>query len=161
MEYFDINIEKATLENKHYRNVIYTSPNKKTQLVLMSLRPHESIGMEVHKNADQFIRIEKGRCRAEIGIERKVIQMQDGSAIVIPAGTYHDIINYNEETKLYTIYSPAQHVDGLMQLDRPSDKLVEDTTKYPLPIKNTNELTSDKVYDIFHNGGKLYKLKSD
>lgn len=104
------NIEKAATENSNFRKVLYTAKN--SQLVVMSLRPKEDIGEEVH-TLDQFIRIEQGEGKAvlddvEYGIE-------DGSAVVIPAGTKHNIINTSDqEMKLYTIYSPAQHRDGVV-----------------------------------------------
>ena len=103
------NIEKATLENGDFRRVLYTAKN--SQLVLMSLKPGEEIGEEIH-NLDQFLRIEKGIGKAVLdGIEHLI---EDGSAIVIPAGTKHNIINTSPdaELKLYTIYSPPEHRDA-------------------------------------------------
>lgn len=113
MKGFNINIEKATLENDDYRKVLYTS--KHSQLVLMSLRPKEEIGMEVHPDNDQFFRFEKG-----IGmcvIDGNEYEVKDGSAIVVPAGAEHNVINISAdmELKLYTIYSPAHHKDGVVR----------------------------------------------
>jgi len=111
MKGFVINIEKETLENKNFRKVLYTS--KHSQLVLMVLRPNEEIGMEVHLDNDQFFRFEKGQGKCIIdGNEHEV---KDGTAVVVPAGSQHNVINISgsEELKLYTIYSPAHHKDGI------------------------------------------------
>jgi mannose-6-phosphate isomerase-like protein (cupin superfamily) len=111
MKGYIVNIEKETLENDNFRKVLYTAPH--SQLVLMSLLPKEEIGEEVH-TLDQFIRLEKGQGRAILdGI---TYDIADGSAIVIPAGTTHNIINDSEteKMKLYTIYSPAEHRDQVV-----------------------------------------------
>ena len=102
------NIEDDTLENDLFRKVVYTAKN--SQLVLMSLEPGEEIGLEVHQ-VDQFIRIESGEGKAVLdGDEHEI---SDGSAIVIPAGTEHNVVNTGEDDlKLYTIYSPPAHPDG-------------------------------------------------
>lgn len=113
MKGFISNIEKETLENANFRKVLYTG--KHSQLVLMSLRPGEDIGLEVHPDSDQFFRIEKGKGRCHIdGNERDI---EDGAAIVVPAGAVHNITNISadEDLKLYTIYSPAHHKDGTVR----------------------------------------------
>lgn len=99
------NIEKETVENNHFRKVLYTG--KYSQLVVMSLNPGEDIGEEVHQ-VDQFIRIERGRGKAILdGVEHDV---EDDFAIVVPAGSTHNVINGSEgPMKLYTIYSPPEH----------------------------------------------------
>jgi len=104
------NIEKETLENDYFRKVLYTG--KHSQLVVMSLLPNEEIGMEVHEGVDQFIRIEEGEGMAILNGEE--MKIEDDFAIVIPAGTNHNIINTSSDKKmkLYTIYSPAEHPDG-------------------------------------------------
>lgn len=104
-----IDIEEKTESNENFREVIFTAPH--SQLVVMNLLPGEDIGMEIHDNVDQFIRIEEGEGKAILDGEEHIIT--DGSAIVIPAGTEHNIINTssNEKLKLYTIYSPAEHRD--------------------------------------------------
>lgn len=104
------NIEEAALANDFFRKVIYTAPH--SQLVLMSLQPKEEIGYEIHQHVDQFIRVEKGQ--GKVVLEAEETDIADGSAIVIPAGTGHNIINTSEtqELKLYTIYSPANHPEG-------------------------------------------------
>ena len=113
MKGFNTNIEKATLENENYSKVLYTS--KHSQLVLMSLKPNEEIGMEVHSDNDQFFRFEKGQGRCVI--DGNEYEVRDGSAVVVPAGARHNVINISdtEELKLYTIYSPAHHKDGVVR----------------------------------------------
>lgn len=107
MKGYILNIEKASKENKNFRQVLYTS--RYSQLVLMSLLPGEEIGEEVH-GLDQFLRIEEGRGRAIIG--EKEYEIEDGTAIVVPAGTKHNIVNIGDvPLKLYTIYSPPNHRD--------------------------------------------------
>lgn len=112
MKGFVSNIEKATLENNNFRKVLYTS--KHSQLVLMSLRPNEEIGMEVHPDNDQFFRFEKGQGKCVI--DGNEYELSDGIAVIIPAGSQHNIINTSstDELKLYTIYSPAHHKDGVV-----------------------------------------------
>ena len=113
MKGYATNIEKDTLENNNFRKVLYTG--KHSQLVLMSLAPKEEIGTEVHETNDQFFRFEKGQGKCIIdGNEYK---LGDGVAIVVPAGAQHNIINTSdtEELKLYTIYSPAHHKDGIVR----------------------------------------------
>ena len=102
------NIEKETIDNSNFRKVLYTAKN--SQLVVMSLKPGEDIGEEVH-NLDQFLRIEKGEGLAVLdGVEHKI---SDGFAVLVPAGTMHNIINgEKEEMKIYTVYSPPNHLDA-------------------------------------------------
>ncbi len=113
MKGFNANIEKDTLENGNFRKVLYTG--KHSQLVLMSLKPKEEIGMEVHEENDQFFRFEKGEGKCII--DGNEYELKDGVAIVVPAGAQHNIINTSEteELKLYTIYSPAHHKDGIVR----------------------------------------------
>lgn len=111
MNGFVINIEEASSENDNFRKVLYTAPH--SQLVVMSLKPNEDIGEEVH-DLDQFLRVESGTGKAVLnGIEHEI---KDGSAIVVPAGTKHNIINTSGDKpmKLYTVYSPANHRDGVI-----------------------------------------------
>jgi mannose-6-phosphate isomerase-like protein (cupin superfamily) len=103
------NIEKETTDNDNFRKVLVTGPH--SQLVVMSLRPDEEIGEEVH-SVDQFIRIEKGKGLAVLdGVKTEI---ENDWCVVIPAGTRHNIINSSgdKDMKLYTIYSPAEHKDG-------------------------------------------------
>lgn len=113
MKGFNINIEKATLQNENFRKVLYTS--KHNQLVLMSLKPNEEIGLEVHEANDQFFRFEKGQGKCII--DGNEYEVRDGSAIVVPSGAQHNIINTSdiEDLKLYTLYSPAHHKDGIVR----------------------------------------------
>jgi len=113
MKGFVSNIEKDTLENENFRKVLYTS--KHSQLVLMSLAPNEEIGMEVHKDNDQFFRFEKGQ--GKVIIDGNEYQVKDGSAVVVPAGSQHNVINISatDRLNLYTIYSPAHHKDGIVR----------------------------------------------
>lgn len=107
MKGFVTNIEKASLENENFREVLYTA--KYSQLVLMALKPGEEIGEEVH-TLDQFIRVEKGKGLAVLdGVEH---WLEDGSAVVVPAGLRHNVINTGSSIlKLYTLYSPPEHKD--------------------------------------------------
>ena len=113
MKGFASNIEKETLANENFRRVLYTG--KHSQLVLMSLDPNEEIGMEVHEENDQFFRFEKGEGKCII--DGNEYPLTDGMAIVVPAGAQHNIINTSatEKQKLYTIYSPAHHKDGVVR----------------------------------------------
>jgi len=100
------NIEKETLRNDNFRKVLNTT--KLSQLVVMSLLPGEEIGMEIHSDTDQFIRIEDGE--AMVILDGEKTEVEDDFAIVIPAGVEHNIINIGDEAlKLYTIYTPAHH----------------------------------------------------
>lgn len=116
MKGFYINIEKETLENNNFRKVLYTGKN--SQLVLMSLKPKEEIGMEIHPDNDQFFRFEKGEGR--VIIDGNEYLVKDGDAIVVPAGAEHNVINISEteELKLYTIYSPPHHKDGIVRITK-------------------------------------------
>ncbi len=113
MKGFCIDIEDATLENGNFRKVLYTS--KHSQLVLMSLKPLEDIGMEVHEENDQFFRFESGQGKCII--DGNEYELKDGVAVIVPAGAQHNVINTSkaEDLKLYTIYSPAHHKDGIVR----------------------------------------------
>ncbi len=113
MKGFKSNIEKDTLKNKNFRKVLYTSAH--SQLVLMSIKPKEEIGAEVHKENDQFIRFELGKGRVEIDGNKYTVK--DGDAVVIPAGAKHNVINTSatDDLKMYTIYSPAHHKDQIVR----------------------------------------------
>ena len=106
---YSVALESETLKNSDFRRVLYTG--KHSQLVLMSLAPGEEIGMEVHSHLDQFFRLEKGEGIVIIdGNEHKV---KDGSGVIVPAGAQHNVVNTSNKAalKLYTIYSPPEHVD--------------------------------------------------
>lgn len=104
------NIEEATLKNEYFRQVLYTGQH--AQVVVMALKPNEEIGMEVHEIVDQFLRIEAGQGKVLMNGEERLLT--DGDALVVPAGTEHNIINTSAEhpLKLYTVYSPPHHKDG-------------------------------------------------
>jgi mannose-6-phosphate isomerase-like protein (cupin superfamily) len=116
MKGFYQNIEEATLENTNFRKVLYSG--KHSQLVLMSLKPLEEIGMETHSENDQFFRFESGTGKCII--DGNEYELKDGVAIIVPAGAEHNIINTSEteDLKLYTIYSPAHHKDQLVRVTR-------------------------------------------
>lgn len=109
MKGYIANIEKLSIENENFRQVLYTA--KSSQLVLMSLLPGEDIGEEVHE-LDQFIRIEAGKGKAILNDAE--YELEDGSAIVIPAGVKHNVVNTSVDSslKLYSLYSPPEHKDG-------------------------------------------------
>lgn len=116
MKGFSANIEKETIENDNFRKVLYTGKN--SQLVLMSLKPGEEIGMETHDENDQFFRCEEGEGKCVI--DGSEYEIEDGSAIIVPAGAEHNVINTSEEEdlKLYTIYSPPHHKDGIVKVTK-------------------------------------------
>ena len=110
------NIEEKSLANKYFREVLFTATH--SQLVVMSLRPGEEIGLETHDDRDQFIRVEAGTGKAILNGEEN--ELADGSAVVIPAGTQHNIVNTSrtDALKLYTIYSPPEHPDGTIHKNK-------------------------------------------
>ncbi len=110
------NIQKKTLENTNFREVLYTGAHM--QLVVMSLKPLEDIGMEVHSNVDQFFRIEKGQAKVIMNGEEAILT--DDMVAIVPAGTQHNVINISntEDLKLYTIYAPANHPEGTIHATR-------------------------------------------
>jgi mannose-6-phosphate isomerase-like protein (cupin superfamily) len=104
-------IEKQTLENTYFRQVLFTAQH--AQLVVMCLQPSEEIGDEVHPKVDQFFRIEQGKAKFVFN-EKEEHLVHDGDAVMVPAGTYHNVVNTSKTAmlKLYTIYSPPNHPDG-------------------------------------------------
>lgn len=113
MKGFTTNIEAAVRTNTNYRKVLYTG--KHSQLVLMSLRPSEELGMEVHPDNDQFFRFEMGQGKCIIGGHEYLVK--DGDVVIVPSGANHNVINVSgsEELKLYTLYSPPHHKDGIVR----------------------------------------------
>ena len=106
------NIEKLTQYNENFRKVLYTG--EKSQLVLMSLLPAEEIGVEVHEDNDQFFRFESGT--GKVVINETEYEVADGDAVIVPRGAKHNVINTGtDRLKLYTIYSPAHHQDGVVR----------------------------------------------
>ncbi len=109
---YSVNIEARSLGNTFFREVLFTADN--SQLVVMTLQPGEEIGLERHEDTDQFIRVEAGTGKAVLDGETHLLS--DGVAVVIPAGTEHNVINTSssEPMRLYTIYSPPEHPDGTL-----------------------------------------------
>jgi len=117
---FIANIDKETIQNKFFRKVLYTT--ERQQIVLMSIKPQEDIPFEIHPNNDQFIRIEKGSGVLYIGPKKESnYELSDGVAMIIPAGTWHQVINTSntDDLKLYTIYSPPHHPPDTVDINRP------------------------------------------
>jgi mannose-6-phosphate isomerase-like protein (cupin superfamily) len=116
MKPFVQDIEKETLENDNFRKVLYTSTYG--QVVVMSLLPNEEIGMEVHEDTDQFFRVDSGEGKVVVDGEEYLIS--DGFAVVVPAGSQHNVINTSadEFLKLYTIYMPPHHKDGTVHITK-------------------------------------------
>jgi mannose-6-phosphate isomerase-like protein (cupin superfamily) len=113
MKGYVISLETETRKNADFRHVLYTG--KHSQLVLMNLKPEEEIGEETHRGVDQFFRFEYGEGKVIIdGVEHRV---KDGDAAIIPAGAKHNVINVSKklDLKLYTIYSPPEHQDGIVR----------------------------------------------
>jgi len=110
MQGYHTNIEKETKDNSFFRKVLYTG--KYCQLVVMSLKPGEEIGMEVHPTVDQFFRLEAGQAKFIINGEETMSYAED--VVIVPAGSQHNVVNTSnkEDLKLYTIYSPPNHPDG-------------------------------------------------
>jgi mannose-6-phosphate isomerase-like protein (cupin superfamily) len=106
-------IEKETRKNTDFRRVLYTG--KHSQLVLMSLEPGEEIGEETHQDVDQFFRFEKGEGKVIIDSVEHLVK--DGHAVIVPAGARHNVVNTSKRAKLklYTIYSPPEHQDGVVR----------------------------------------------
>lgn len=113
MKGFKGNIEKETLENNNFRKVLYSGHH--LQLVLMSLKAGEDIGEEIHKENDQFFRFESGHGKCVV--DGNEYTVKSGDVLVIPAGAKHNIINLDPKTplKMYTIYSPPHHKDGIVR----------------------------------------------
>ena len=121
-----IDMDKSTNYNVYYRNVILTTENM--QIVLMSIKPNEEIGMEVHPNTTQFIKVEGGKGLA-ITInndEQVVYEIKEGSSVTITQGTYHNIVNTsNDDLKIYSIYSPPEHEVSLgYQVNKGDDFII-------------------------------------
>lgn len=104
-------IEEQTLKNTYFRQVLFTA--KHLQLVLMCLQPGEEIGNEVHKNVDQFFRIEDGEAKFVLN-NTEIHNVKANDAVIVPAGTFHNVINTSKtkQVKLYTVYAPPNHPDG-------------------------------------------------
>ena len=109
------NIERATIGNDDFRRVLYTGEH--LQLVLMTLKPGEEIGEETHEDRDQFFRIEEGR--GTIYIDGRANEVEDDFAIIVPAGARHNVVaSADVPLKLYTLYGPPEHRDGVVHRDK-------------------------------------------
>lgn len=127
-----LNIEAATIANPNYRTVAWTG--KYLQVTLMSIPVGESIGLEVHPETDQFIRIDQGTGRCVMGLTKDNLEfvepVEDGSAVQVPAGYWHDIENTGDEPlKLYTVYAPSHHAQGIVQETAEDAKRDEESGK--------------------------------
>jgi mannose-6-phosphate isomerase-like protein (cupin superfamily) len=124
---FVTDIEDDASKNEYFRRVLFTAPH--SQLVVMALQPGEDIGVETHANVDQFFRVERGQATAVL--EDQQYKLKDGYAMVVPAGTRHNIVNAStsEPLKLYTIYSPPQHPDGTIH--KTKAEALESEAKHP------------------------------
>jgi mannose-6-phosphate isomerase-like protein (cupin superfamily) len=112
---FAIDIEKATLDNENYRTTLWTG--KFLQLTVMSIEPGHDIGLEVHLDHDQFLRIESGKGRVQMGPAKTDLpfdrQVEDDWAIIVPAGSWHNITNVGDQPlKVYSLYAPPEHAHG-------------------------------------------------
>lgn len=116
MKGYNDNIEQVSVDNTNFRHVLYTS--KHCQLVVMSLKPGEEIGVEIHDENDQFFRFEAGE--GQVMIDGNTSDVSDGSAVIVPAGAEHNIINTSstDDLKLYTLYMPPHHKDGIVRATR-------------------------------------------
>lgn len=109
-----VNIEELTLANENFRTAAWTG--SQLQMTLMTIQPGDDIGLEVHDDHDQFLRIEQGSARVEMGPSQSELQAwnaEDDFAIFVPAGVWHNVINTGRDTlKLYSIYAPPEHAHG-------------------------------------------------
>lgn len=122
-------IESQTLKNAWFRQVLFTGEH--AQLVVMCLQPGEEIGREKHPNVDQFFRIEQGEASFVLG-ENEEHLVREGDAVLIPAGTYHNVMNTSRTAslKLYTIYSPPNHPDGTVHKTKAEAKAAEEAESH-------------------------------
>ncbi|HJE57174.1 MAG TPA: cupin domain-containing protein [Nocardiopsis listeri] len=123
-EPYVVDIEALTTSNDTYRTAVWTGHN--LQLTVMSIDPGQEIGLEVHDDHDQFLRVEAGRARVEMGPAKDRLDFlehaEDDFAIFVPAGTWHNVVNAGDEPlKLYSIYAPAEHPHGTVHRTRPNE----------------------------------------
>lgn len=114
-------VERATLDNTNFRTVLFTGEH--TQLTVMAIEPGGEIGWEAHGHIDQFLRVEQGRARVEFGATEDAVdethEVSDDWAIIVPAGTWHNVVNTGDEPlKLYSLYSPPEHPDGTVHVTK-------------------------------------------
>lgn len=122
-----VDVEKLTVENETFRSAAWTGKN--LQMTVMAIQPGDDIGLEVHEDHDQFLRIEQGEARVEMGpseTELETWTAEDDYAIFVPAGVWHNIINTGTDTlKLYSIYAPAEHPHGTVHVDKAEAEAAE------------------------------------
>lgn len=121
-------IEQATVDNTTFRRVLFTGQH--TQLTVMRIAPGEDIGRESHPDRDQFLRIELGKARVELGATADTVDetydVEDDWAIVVPAGVWHNVVNTgSEDLKLYSLYSPPEHPDGTVHVTKADAEAAE------------------------------------
>lgn len=122
------NIEEATTANENFRTVLFTGTTM--QLTVMSLPPGEEIGVEMHDHLDQFIRVESGRAKVTMGPSADEVsethQLEDDWVVIVPGGTWHNVINVGDEPlKLYSIYAPPEHPDGVVHRTKADARAAE------------------------------------
>lgn len=124
-------IEQETTSNETFRTVLFTG--KHTQLTVMSIEPGEDIGLEVHEDHDQFLRIERGHGRVEIGPSEGQLEKQDVEddwAVIVPAGTWHNLVNTgDDQLKVYSLYSPPEHPDGTVHRTKADAEAAEHASR--------------------------------
>lgn len=122
-----VDVEKLTVENETFRTAAWTGKN--LQMTVMAIQPGDDIGLEVHEDHDQFLRIEQGEARVEMGpseTELEAWSAKDDDAIFVPAGVWHNLINTGiEPLKLYSIYAPAEHPHGTVHVDKAEAEAAE------------------------------------
>ena len=129
MEFWIDDIERATLDNTNFRTVLHSGSH--SQLTVMSLLPGEEIGWEAHGHLDQFLRLEQGRARVDIGTSEDTVdeshEVADDWAFIVPAGIWHNVTNIGDEpVKLYSIYSPPEHPHGTVHKTKAEADAAED-----------------------------------
>ena len=118
---FVVDIEKATLANRSYRTTLWTGKN--LQMTVMSIEPGQDVGLEVHTTHDQFLRIEEGRGRVQMGPAKDDLsferEVEDDWVVLVPAGSWHNITNIGDKPlKLYSLYAPPEHPHGTVHPTR-------------------------------------------
>lgn len=124
---FVTNIEQATIDNTNYRTTIWTGKN--LQLTVMSIAPGNDIGLEIHNDNDQFLRLEQGTAEVKMGVDKENMQTWQASstdAIFVPAGTWHNVVNTGQEDlKVYSIYGPSHHPHGTIHATKADSDAAE------------------------------------
>jgi mannose-6-phosphate isomerase-like protein (cupin superfamily) len=121
-------IERETIDNSAFRTVLFTGEH--TQLTVMRIAPGEDIGREAHSDRDQFLRIEQGKARIELGATEDAIDetydVEDDWAVIVPAGVWHNVVNTGDaDLKVYSLYSPPEHADGTVHVTKADAEAAE------------------------------------